>query len=103
MDGAVMTVKTREGDTLKVKFADDGKVLALVKATPADIKSGSYVGATAMPAAGGAWDAVEVHIFPEAMRGTGVGDRPFDYKPKSTMYSPKPWIWLKQRSANSRS
>ena len=38
-----------------------------------------------MPAAGGAWDAVEVHIFPEAMRGTGMGDRPFDYKPKSTM------------------
>ena len=32
-----------------------------------------------------AWKAVEVHIFPESMRGTGEGDRPYDYKPKSTM------------------
>ncbi len=85
VDGSVLMVKTREGDTLKVKLADDAKVFALVKASSSDIKSGSYVGATAMPAAGGAWDAVEVHIFPEAMRGTGMGDRPFDYKPKSTM------------------
>jgi len=85
MDGPVLTVKSREGDTLKVKLADDTKVMALVKASPSDIKPGAYVGSTAMPAPNGAWDAVEVHIFPESMRGVGIGDRPFDYKPKSTM------------------
>jgi hypothetical protein len=85
VDGPMMTVKSREGETLKVKLADDGKVVALVKATLADIQPGSFVGSTAMPEENGHWRAVEVHIFPEAMRGTGEGDRPYDYKPKSTM------------------
>ncbi|MGA9818817.1 MAG: hypothetical protein WBQ54_18075, partial [Pseudolabrys sp.] len=43
------------------------------------------VGSTAMPQPDGTWKAVEVHIFPEEMRGTGEGDRPYDYKPQSTM------------------
>jgi hypothetical protein len=85
VDGSVLTVKSREGETLKVKLADDAKVVALVKASLADIKPGSFVGSTAMPEANGSWKAVEVHIFPESMRGTGEGDRPYDYKPKSTM------------------
>jgi hypothetical protein len=85
VDGAMMIVKSREGDTLKVKLADDGKVIALVKASLADIKPNSFVGSTAMPQPDGSWKAVEVHIFPEEMRGTGDGDRPYDYKPRSTM------------------
>ena len=38
-----------------------------------------------MPEPNGSWKAVEVHIFPESMRGLGQGDRPWDLKPKSTM------------------
>src|SRR5262249_46207003 len=49
VDGTVMTVKSREGDTLKIKLADEGKVVALVKASLADIKPNSFVGSTAMP------------------------------------------------------
>jgi hypothetical protein len=26
-----------------------------------------------------------VHVFPEAMRGTGEGSRPYDLRPNSTM------------------
>ncbi|HXX06562.1 MAG TPA: hypothetical protein VEJ43_00655 [Pseudolabrys sp.] len=85
VDGAMMTVKARGGETLKIKMSDDIRVVALVKASLADIGSGSYVGSTAMPQEDGRWTAVEVHIFPESMRGTGEGDRPYDYKPKSTM------------------
>jgi hypothetical protein len=85
VDGTMMIVRSREGDTLKVKLADDGKVVALVKATLTDIKPNSFVGSTAMPQPDGSWKAVEVHIFPEEMRGTGEGDRPYDYKPQSTM------------------
>jgi ABC-type enterochelin transport system substrate-binding protein len=84
-DGPLLTVKTREGDTVKVKVADDIKIVAIVKASLSDIKPGSFVGSAAMPEENGHWKAVEVHIFPESMRGTGEGDRPFDYKPKSTM------------------
>src|SRR5215475_4272805 len=85
VDGTMMIVKSREGDTLRVKLADDGKVVALVKASLTDIKPNSFVGSTAMPQPDGSWKAVEVHIFPEEMRGTGEGDRPYDYKPQSTM------------------
>jgi hypothetical protein len=81
----MMIVKSREGDTLRIKLADNGSVVALEKASLADIKPNSYVGSTAMPQPDGAWKAVEVHIFPEAMRGTGEGDRPYDYRPQSTM------------------
>src|SRR5262245_14743285 len=85
IEGSMMIVKSREGDTLRIKLADDGSVIALEKASLADIKPNSYVGSTAMPQPDGSWKAVEVHIFPEEMRGTGEGDRPYDYRPQSTM------------------
>jgi hypothetical protein len=85
VDGAVLSIKARDGSDLKVKMTDNVNVVGLVKATLDDIKPGSFVGSTAMPEQDGTWKAVEVHIFPEAMRGTGEGDRAYDYKPKSTM------------------
>jgi hypothetical protein len=85
VDGALLTVKSRGGDTLKVKLAEGVRVTAVVKASLADIGPGSFVGTTAMPEANGTWRAVEVHIFPEALRGVGEGDRPWDLEPRSTM------------------
>jgi hypothetical protein len=38
-----------------------------------------------MPQADGRQKAIEVHIFPEAMRGTGEGHYPWDPRPQSTM------------------
>ena len=38
-----------------------------------------------MPQADGSLSALEVHIFPEAMRGTGEGHYPWDLRPQSTM------------------
>ena len=38
-----------------------------------------------MPLPDGTQKAVEIHIFPEAMRGTGEGHRPWDLMPNSTM------------------
>ena len=85
IDGSVLTVKSRGGDTLTIKMTDNVNVVAVVKASLADIKPGSFVGSAAMPQLDGSFKAAEVHIFPESMRGTGEGDRPYDYKPKSTM------------------
>jgi ABC-type enterochelin transport system substrate-binding protein len=85
VNGSVLTVKSRQGETMQVKVADDARVSALVKASPADIKQGAFVGSAAMPEADGHWKAVEVHIFPEALRGNGIGDRPHDLAPKSSM------------------
>jgi hypothetical protein len=85
VDGQVLDVKSRDGATLKVKLADNAPVRAVVKASLADVKAGGYVGVTGMPQPDGTQKAVEIHIFPEALRGTGDGHRPWDLSPNSTM------------------
>jgi hypothetical protein len=85
MDGAMYVVKTRSGDTVKVALTDKPLFVAMAKVSMADIKPGMFVGTTALPQADGSLRAVEVHIFPEAMRGTGEGHRPWDLEPNSTM------------------
>src|ERR1700730_1705255 len=78
-------VKARDGAELKVALADNPQIAGVVKASLSDIKPGSFVGVTGMPQADGSQKAVEVHIFPEAMRGTGEGHSPWDLRPQSTM------------------
>jgi hypothetical protein len=85
VDGDSYIVKSRDGAELKVALAADATVVALVKASLADIKPGSYVGIAGMPNADGSQRALEVHIFPEAMRGAGDGHRSWDLQPQSTM------------------
>jgi len=84
-DGGTLTLATVAGATLKVALKPDAPVTAVIPASLADIKKGSYVGAAAMPGPNGSLVALEVHIFPEAMRGVGEGHTPFDLKPESTM------------------
>jgi len=85
VEGDVYIVKARGGAELKVKLPGNVMVVALSKASLADIKQGSYVGVAGMPQADGSQKALEVHIFPEAMRGTGDGHRGWDLQPTSTM------------------
>jgi hypothetical protein len=85
VDGAVYIVKARDGAELKITVAEKPQIAGIVKASLSDIKQGSFVGVTAMPQADGSLSALEVHIFPEAMRGTGEGHYPWDLQPKSTM------------------
>jgi hypothetical protein len=85
IDGGVYVVKSRDGAELKLKLVADGKVSAIVPAKLADIKQGQYIGVAAMPQADGSQKALEVHIFPEALRGLAEGHQPWDLAPKSTM------------------
>lgn len=85
VDGTTLSVKERSGATIKVKLTADAKVLTLDKKSLADVKQGTFVGITAMPQADGSQKAVEIHIFPEAMRGTGEGHYAWDLTPNSTM------------------
>jgi hypothetical protein len=85
VDGQMVNVKGRDGTPLKVKLADDVKVLALDRKSMDDVKEGAFVGITAMPQPDGTQKAVEIHIFPEALRGMGEGHRPWDLMPNSTM------------------
>ena len=85
VDGDTYVIKTRAGAEVKVKLPDNVMVVALTKASLADIKQGSYIGVAGMPQPDGSQRALEVHIFPEPMRGTGDGHRGWDLQPSSTM------------------
>jgi hypothetical protein len=85
VDGPVMTVKTREGEDLKVRMTDNVAVFAVVKTSLSEIKEGSYIGVTGMPQSDGTQKAIAVHIFPENQRGAAEGFRPWDRQPNSTM------------------
>jgi len=85
VDGDTMTVKSRSGEDVKLHMTSDMKVVGITRISLSDIKVGSFIGATTVPGADGTPTAVEVHVFPESMRGTGEGSRPYDLKPNSTM------------------
>jgi hypothetical protein len=84
-DGSKITVKTREGASTAIALAAAVKVMAVAKASVEDIKPGDFVGIASLPKSKGGDGAVEVLIFPAAMKGTGEGSYPWDLKPQSTM------------------
>ena len=85
LDGQTLTVKSREGPQLTIALAPNFTVSAVVKRSLGDIKAGDFVGAASTKGTDGKLHALEVLIFPEAMRGTGEGERPWDLTPDSLM------------------
>ncbi len=85
MNGDTVAVKSRSGEEFKLHMTGDTKVVGITKISLADVKVGSFIGTTTVPGPGGSQDAVEVHVFPEDMRGTGEGSRPWDLRPNSSM------------------
>ncbi|MGB6546397.1 MAG: hypothetical protein WBE97_12315 [Candidatus Acidiferrales bacterium] len=80
-----LVVKDEDGDTVSVTVPADLRIMANATATLADIKPGDFVGSAADKGPDGKLHAEEVHIFPEAMRGTGEGHRPMGPDPNRTM------------------
>ena len=85
LDGDVLAVKSRSGEDVKLRMTGDVKIAGITRISLADVKVGSFIGATTVPGPDGSQNAVEVHLFPENMRGTGEGSRPWDLRPNSTM------------------
>jgi hypothetical protein len=85
VDGDMLAVKSRAGEDFRLRMTADVRVVGIAKISLSDIKVGSFIGTTTVPGADGSQNAVEVHVFPEDMRGTGEGSRPFDLRPNSTM------------------
>ncbi|CDN55833.1 Hypothetical protein RG1141_CH34980 [Neorhizobium galegae bv. officinalis bv. officinalis str. HAMBI 1141] len=83
--GSTLKVKTREGETVDVALAADRKVASVANAKVTDIKPGDFVGIASMPKDGGGDGALEVLIFPPAMKGAGEGSYGWDLKPDSSM------------------
>ncbi|SFB46717.1 hypothetical protein SAMN03159496_04026 [Rhizobium sp. NFR07] len=85
LDGSTLSVKTREGTDAKIMLKDGWKISSVAKASVNDIKEGDFVGIASLPTADGGNGALEVLIFPAAMKGTGEGSYAWDLKPNSSM------------------
>jgi hypothetical protein len=77
VDGQTLTLKSTDGTQAKLTLTADARIVAVVKASMADVKENTFLGSAAMPQPDGTQKALEVHIFPEEMRGTGEGHRPY--------------------------
>ena len=85
VDADTLHVKSREGEDVAIKLNLGWKAGGIAKAKLADIKPGDFVGIASLPTAAGGDGALEVLIFPPAMRGTGEGSYSWDLKPNSSM------------------
>ena len=85
LNGTTLTLKAADGRKIKVALAPGFSVGGMAAAKAADIGKGSFIGVGAKPQPDGTLLAVQVVIFPEAMRGTGEGHRPWGVLPDATM------------------
>src|SRR6202035_5820677 len=65
VDGNKVIAKSDKGDALTLNLADKMLVVAVAKASMADIKDGDFIGTGAMPQPVGSQKAIQVHIFAE--------------------------------------
>jgi hypothetical protein len=85
IDGQMLTVKANNGQSMTVKLADNFVVMGIAKAGIDDVASGKFIGTTTVGERNGGLVALEIHIFPENMRGTGEGHYDWDLRPESKM------------------
>ena len=85
VEADALKVHTLANENVTVGMTKDTQVRGVALAKLSDIKPGSYIGTAAMPGPDGTLTAMEVHVFPPEMAGTGDGHRPFDLAQGSTM------------------
>jgi hypothetical protein len=85
VDGNTMTVNGRDGQKMEVALNDPLTVVTVKKVDLSTIKATDYVGIATRTGADGKLTAMEVLVFPEAMRGAGEGHYAWDLEPGSMM------------------
>ncbi|WP_268796650.1 hypothetical protein [Pseudomonas huanghezhanensis] len=85
IEGDLMRVHTKAGEDLQVSLDKDTLVRGVTLGDVSGIKPGSYIGSAAVPLPDGTLKALEIHVFPPELAGTGDGHRAFDLGKDSTM------------------
>lgn len=90
VEGDAVTIRTRAGTIETVRLGTGTRVAQLAPASLDDVKDGSFIGtaAKAGPKPGDPPVALEVLIFPEALRGAGEGHYPWDRLPDGAASGP---------------
>jgi hypothetical protein len=78
VDGQVLMVATSAGSE-RVQLAPSTAIATVVQSDRAHLTDGSFLGITSVAEPDGSRRAVEVHVFPEPMRGTGQGNYGWDW------------------------
>jgi hypothetical protein len=78
------TIQTLQGDEVKVVLTDATKYVTVAKSSLSNVAKGSFIG-TSAKGSGDFLVALEVHIFPPSMRGSGAGHYAWDALPDTTM------------------
>jgi hypothetical protein len=81
----VLSVKGRDGQPVDITLKDPVTVATVTKVKLTAIEPNSFIGTATRTDKDGKMTALEVLVFPEAMRGTGEGFFPWDLEPGSMM------------------
>lgn len=80
-----LTVHARDGSTVNITLMDPLTVATLKRVPLSAIKDDTYVGIASRTGPNGTAVALEVLVFPSAMRGVGAGHYGWDLEPGSMM------------------
>jgi hypothetical protein len=81
----LLTVRTLGGETEAISLTEPLTVVTLKRVKLSSIKQGDYLGVASRSGPNGGATALEVLVFPEAMRGAGAGHYDWDLRPGSMM------------------
>lgn len=85
IDGNVLSVKSREGQDLRIELAPNATFSYMKKLSLADVRPGTALGTSAVTGPDGKIVALELHLFPAGRPVPNEGHRPWDLEPNSTM------------------
>ena len=81
-----ISLKTRDGKSLRLKIPEQISIYRLSKAVFSDVNFGTYVGSVAVPLPDGwTYRALELRVLDEELRGLAIGHMNWDLSPESTM------------------
>jgi hypothetical protein len=85
LDGPNLVVHAKDGKDVAITLADKFCAIAVVKASMADIRQGTFIGTATATQPDSTLRSVEVVVFPESMKGTAEGHYPWDLPGSSMM------------------
>jgi len=85
VDAQSITIKERRGEIIKIAMPPNLNITEVYPIMMSDIQENSFIGTATMRSSSGRLEALEVLVFPEAMRGTGEGHYAWDLMPGSMM------------------
>ena len=85
VDAQSITIKERRGEIIKIAMPPNLNITEVYPIKMSDIQENSFIGTATMRSSSGRLEALEVLVFPEAMRGNGEGHYAWDLMPGSMM------------------